>query len=187
MSELVEATPSAAGVTYPTSDEAQATVSNVAMHARLTRVAAIAEDALANLPADDVKCWEHLISALGKIETVMLIHTAEKPLDPPPVHDAPPAEPTEPEKKVIGNFAGKGKVVSYAIDRDMAVTVTATLFDEKMWRFKGIKDGEALIYGHILGGKYQAMQYCKFIRNGIVSRANRVRRRKRNASKEVQA
>lgn len=95
------------------------------------------------------------------------------------------ADSAEPEKKAVGNFAGQGKVVSYAICRDMAVTVTATLFDKKMWRFKGIKDGEALIYGHILGGKYQAMQYCKFIRNGIVSRANRVRRGKRN--KEVQA
>ncbi len=112
---------------------------------------------------------------------------SEEKINPTPVHDAPPPEPTEPEKKAIGNFAGRGKVVSYAICRDKAVTVTATLFDEKKWRFKGIKDGEALIYGHILGGKYQAMQYCKFIRNGIVSRANRVRRGKRNAGAEVQA
>lgn len=60
-------------------DETMREIANEMMRETLKSVAAIAEDALANLPADDVQCWEHLISALGKIETEMLIHTAEKP------------------------------------------------------------------------------------------------------------
>jgi len=88
----------------------------------------------------------------------------EKPLDP----NAPD------EKKAIGNFAGVGKVVSYAIDRDKAVTVTASTCGDGTWNFKGTKDGRTMIEGSIFGGKWQAIQYCKFIRNAIVSRANRV-------------
>ena len=79
MSELEESTPFTGSVTHLTSEEARATVSNVAMCARLSRVAQIAADALADLPADAEKCWEHLRLALGKIETEMLIHTAEEP------------------------------------------------------------------------------------------------------------
>lgn len=78
------------------------------------------------------------------------------------------------EKKAIGNFAGVGKVVSYAIGRDMTVTVTARTAGEGEWVFEGIKDGKLVIEGNILGGKWAAAQYCKFLRNGIVSRAKKV-------------
>ena len=74
----------------------------------------------------------------------------------------------------IGNFTGKGKVVSYAIDEMYAITVTASRTGDGVWTFKGIKDGETEIMGTILGGKPKAMRFCKFIRNGIVSRANRL-------------
>lgn len=79
------------------------------------------------------------------------------------------------EKKAIGNFAGVGKVVSYAIGRDMTVTVTArTATGNGDWFFEGIKDGKIVISGCIFGGKLAAAQYCKFIRNGIVSRSKKV-------------
>ncbi len=78
------------------------------------------------------------------------------------------------EKKAIGNFAGAGKVISYAISRDMAVTVTASTVGDGTWNFKGTKDGRTMIEGSIFGGKWKALQYCKFIRNGLVSRANRL-------------
>jgi len=256
--------------------------SNDKLRARLKTVAEIAEAALTNQPHDEVPCWEHLVAALGRIETEMLIHTAEKPdgagesgqtkarfdieaskermrellgkviemaekalaeptvmgwrhyikavsdirkaLRPKPgtwvfenewawygkeheklmprmeVKDSP-AEPqsrgegeienhqtTEPqnhqteEKKAIGNFAGQGKVVSYAIDRDMTVTVTAKMIGDRVWEFKGIKNGDTLITGSVFGGKMQAMQYCKFIRNGIVSRSNLLKTKHRNAA-----
>ena len=96
----------------------------------------------------------------------------EKPLDPNAPEMVRGGEPDE--KKAIGNFAGVGKVVSYAIGRDMTVTVTARTAGEGEWVFEGIKDGKLVIEGNILGGKWAAAQYCKFLRNGIVSRAKKV-------------
>ena len=145
---------------------------NNRLRARLKNVAELAENALANQPNGIDTCWEHLMGALGRIETEMLIHTAEKPLDP----NAPEMVRCEKpdEKKAIGNFAGVGKVVSYAIGRDMTVTVTARTAGEGEWVFEGIKDGKLVIEGNILGGKWAAAQYCKFLRNWIVSRAKKV-------------
>ena len=79
------------------------------------------------------------------------------------------------EKKAIGNFAGGGKVVSYAIDENFAVTVTARTNDGRIWMFNGIKNGETAIMGTILGGKATAMRYCKFIRNGVMSRLMKIK------------
>lgn len=108
------------------------------------------------------------------------VEPTEKPLDPNAPEMVRGGEPYE--KKAIGNFAGQGKVTSYAIDRDMAVTVTAKMIGDRVWEFKGIKNGDTFITGSVFGGKWQAMQYCKFIRNGIVSRANRVKTHHKNAA-----
>lgn len=78
------------------------------------------------------------------------------------------------EKKAIGNFAGAGKIVSYSISKELSVTVTANTTGDGAWTFKGIKNGDLEIMGSIIGGKWKAVCFCKFIRNGIVSRANRL-------------
>ena len=101
------------------------------------------------------------------------LKAAVEPQGKPLCPDAPEMARGE-KKKAIGNFAGAGKVVSYAIDEMYAVTVTANTTGNGAWMFKGIKNGETEIIGTIIGGKWKAMQYCKFIRNGIVSRANRL-------------
>ena len=105
-------------------------------------------------------------------EVAELVKPCEKPLDPNAPEMVRGGEPDE--KKAIGNFAGVGKVVSYAIGRDMTVTVTARTAGEGEWVFEGIKDGKIVISGSIFGGKWAAAQYCKFLRNGIVSRAKNV-------------
>lgn len=105
-------------------------------------------------------------------EVAELVKPRETPLDPNAPEMVRGGEPDE--KKAIGNFAGVGKVVSYAIGRDMTVTVTARTAGEGEWVFEGIKDGKLVIEGNILGGKWAAAQYCKFLRNGIVSRAKKV-------------
>ena len=106
-------------------------------------------------------------------EVAELVKPCEKPLDPNAPEMVRGGEPDE--KKAIGNFAGVGKVVSYAISRDMTVTVTArTVTGNGDWFFEGIKDGKIVISGSIFGGKWAAAQYCKFLRNGIVSRAKKV-------------
>ena len=147
-------------------------VANEMMRERLKKVASIAENALANQPHDVAQCETHLLKACGAIASEMFVHDTQQPL----CLDAPEmvrgGEPDE--KKAIGNFAGAGKVVSYAISRDMTVTVTARTAGEGEWVFEGIKDGKLVIEGNILGGKWAAAQYCKFLRNGIVSRAKKV-------------
>ena len=105
-------------------------------------------------------------------EVAELVKSRETPLDPNAPEMVGGGDPDE--KKAIGNFAGQGKVVSYAIGRDMTVTVTARTVGEGEWVFEGIKDGKLVIEGNILGGKWAAAQYCKFLRNGIVSRAKNV-------------
>ena len=186
MSEKVMMEPTAGSGAFFTNDETLRAVSNEKMRERLKTVAAIAEAALANQPHEDDQCWDNLRLALGRIETEMLIHTAEKPEGNPPAESAEVAENAEPKKKkAIGNFCGAGKVVSYAIDEMYAVTVTANTTGEGAWTFKGIKNGETEIIGTILGGKWKAMRYCKFIRNGIVSRANRLYHAHHKAKKET--
>ena len=188
MSEKVMMEPTAGSGTSPTNDETLRVVSNERIRERLKKVAAIAEAALANQPNEDGPCWEHMVLALGRIETEMLIHTAEKPEGNPPAESAEVAENAEPKKKkAVGNFAGAGKVVSYAIDEMYAVTVTANTTGDGAWMFKGIKNGETEIIGTIIGGKWKAMQYCKFIRNGIVSRANRLYHAHHKAKKAAAA
>lgn len=91
------------------------------------------------------------------------------------------------EKKAIGVIAGKGKVVCYAIDADFAVIVTARTTDGRTWMFKGIKNDRTAIMGTILGGRDTAKRYCRFIRNGTVSRLmklkqNHARRAEKAAS-----
>ena len=102
------------------------------------------------------------------------VKPCEKPLDP----NAPEmvrGEKTD-KKKAIGIFAGVGKVVSYAIDDNLAVTVTARTTDGRTWMFKGIAHGDTVIMGTILGGRATVVRYCKFIRNGIVSRFMKIKR-----------
>ena len=119
-------------------------------------------------------------------EVAELVKPCEKPLDTNAPEMVRGGEPDE--KKAIGNFAGVGNVVSYAIDKNSAVTVTARTTDGRTWMFKGIKNGETAIMGTILGGKWQASQYCKFIRNGIVSRAKKVwKNNNRRAEKAASA
>lgn len=105
-------------------------------------------------------------------EVAELVKPRETPLDPNAPEMVRGGEPDE--KKAIGNFAGVGKVVSYAISRDMTVTVTARAAGEGEWVFEGIKDGKLVIEGIIDGGKWAAAQYCKFLRNGIVFRAKKL-------------
>ena len=186
MSEKVMMEPTAGSGAFFTNDETLRAVSNEKMRERLKTVAAIAEAALANQPHEDDQCWDNLRLALGRIETEMLIHTAEMPEGNPPAESAEGAENDRPKKKkAIGNFAGAGKVVSYAIDEMYAVTITASTTGVGLWTFKGIKNGETEIIGTILGGKWKAMRYCKFIRNGIVSRANRLYHAHHKAKKET--
>ena len=185
--------------------------SNQRMRELLKKVAGIVEAALANQPeGDGSSAWRHLGAAVVNVrdalrpkpgtlafEDEMALYKkqieelrakygagCEKPLDPNAPEMVRGGEPDE--KKAIGNFAGVGKVVSYAIGRDMTVTVTArTATGNGDWFFEGIKDGKIVISGCIFGGKWAAAQYCKFLKNGIVSRANRLYHAHHKAKKET--
>ena len=148
---------------------------------KLRRAEGIACYALSHQP--DSACLQDINRYLTNALTDIVDAITAKMTIPPVVSDAgnPPAESAEvaenaepKKKKAVGNFAGAGKVVSYAIGRDMTVTVTANAAGQGAWSFKGIKDGETMIIGSIFGGKRMAMQYCRFLRNGIVSRAKKV-------------
>lgn len=109
-----------------------------------------------------------------RAESLKPVKPRETPLDPNAPEMVRGEKPDG--KKAIGDFAGVGKVVSYAIDENIAVTVTARKADGRIWMFKGIKQGETVIMGTILGGRATAARYCKFIRNGIVSRFMKIKR-----------
>ena len=154
------------------SEENKAESATDKLRSLLRNIENIADRALGTQPYDEVPCWEHLSSAVGEIEKELALVLAGGN---PPAESAEGAENAEPKKKkAIGNLAGVGKVVSYAIDEMYAVTVTARTAGEGEWVFEGIKDGKLVIEGNILGGKWAAAQYCKFLRNGIVSRAKKV-------------
>lgn len=177
------------------SEENKAESATDKLRSLLRNIENIADRALGTQPYDEVPCWEHLSSAVGEIEKELALVSAgsgafftnenvlkevaeqvkpcETPLDPNAPEMVRGGEPDE--KKAIGNICKPGKCISYAIDKRFCVMVTAAQEGrEDEWSFDGVKDGVTVIHGTILAGRWGANHYCKFIRNGIVSRANRI-------------
>lgn len=82
----------------------------------------------------------------------------------------------EPEQKKggVGNLTTDDTIMSYSMTFGHVVTVSATLDAEReLWEFAGTIDGKVVIRGEVLGGKWRAARYLKFIRNGILSNIRR--------------
>lgn len=76
--------------------------------------------------------------------------------------------------------------MSLAVMDNIAVFVVAREEEQEEWRFIASKNGEAVMEGTIHGGKNAAARYVKFVRNGVMSRAQKVRRNhQRRKTKEA--
>lgn len=96
----------------------------------------------------------------------------------------PPLENTQaksPKKGNVGNIVTADTIMSYSCTFGKTVCVSAWKNTESLWDFEGVINGDLVIRGEIIGGKWKAAQYAKFIRNGLLSRANR-----RNGKKDKQ-
>lgn len=82
-------------------------------------------------------------------------------------------KPEEPKHKNVGNIVTENTIMSYSCTFGKTVSVTARIEGEDVWKFEGIVNGEKTIEGLVYGGKWRASVYCKFIRNGLLSRANK--------------
>jgi hypothetical protein len=88
----------------------------------------------------------------------------------------PPLENTQanpPKKGEVGNIVTADTIMSYSCTFSKTVCVSARKNTESLWDFEGVCNGELVIRGEIIGGKWKAAQYAKFIRNGLLSRSNR--------------
>lgn len=82
-------------------------------------------------------------------------------------------KPEEPKHKNVGNIVTENTIMSYTCTFGKTVSVTARIESEGVWKFEGIINGEKTIEGLVYGGKWKASTYCKFIRNGLLSRSNK--------------
>ena len=76
----------------------------------------------------------------------------------------------------VGISVKSGRIAAWAIQGGRSVLVVGRLApDGSGWPFAGWLDGKEHIAGVIVGGRYRAARYVRFIRNGIVSQAFRKR------------
>ena len=84
-----------------------------------------------------------------------------------------PNEGNEEMKNIVGNIVTADTIMSYSCTHGKTVCVSARKNTESLWDFEGVINGELVIRGEIIGGKWKAANYAKFIRNGLLSRANK--------------
>lgn len=77
------------------------------------------------------------------------------------------------KKKEVGCLHNEKQVTQYSFTFDRSIIVNAVKVREQEWRFIGTLDDNKVIEGIVTGGKRKAMKYTKFIRNGILSLANK--------------
>lgn len=77
------------------------------------------------------------------------------------------------KKGDVGNIVTADTIMSYSCTHGKTICVSARKNTESLWDFEGVINGELVIRGEIYGGKWKAARYAKFIRNGLLSRANR--------------
>ena len=82
-------------------------------------------------------------------------------------------ENTAQKKGGVGNIVTADTILSYSLTHGKTVCVSARKNTESLWEFEGVANGELVIRGEIIGGKWKAAQYAKFIRNGLLSRMNK--------------
>lgn len=82
-------------------------------------------------------------------------------------------ENTAHKKGDVGNVVTADTILSYSLTHGKTVCVSARKDGESLWEFEGVANGELVIRGEIIGGKWKAAQYAKFIRNGLLSRMNK--------------
>lgn len=82
-------------------------------------------------------------------------------------------ENTAQKKSGVGNVVTADTILSYSLTHGKTVCVSARKNTESLWEFEGVANGELVIRGEIIGGKWKAAQYAKFIRNGLLSRMNK--------------
>lgn len=82
-------------------------------------------------------------------------------------------ENTAQKKGDVGNIVTADTILSYSLTHGKTVCVSARKNTESLWEFEGVANGELVIRGEIIGGKWRAAKYAKFIRNGLLSRANK--------------
>lgn len=84
------------------------------------------------------------------------------------------AERMKSKTKTVGNIVTADTIMSYSLSYGHVVTVSGKQDAERdLWEFAGTIDGKVVIRGEVLGGKWRASTYLKFVRNGLLSRARR--------------
>ena len=82
-------------------------------------------------------------------------------------------ENTAQKKCRVGNVVTADTILSDSLTHGKTICVSARKDGESLWVFEGVANGELVIRGEIIGGKWKAARYAKFIRNGLVSRMNK--------------
>lgn len=93
-----------------------------------------------------------------------------------------PAWRVEPgnERGKVGNAVQEDSILSYAAKDGKCIVVTARRAGEGAWMVRGESHGELRVMASVFGGRWFAAEVCRYLRNGLMSRADRHRRKKAN-------
>ena len=94
---------------------------------------------------------------------------------------AAPASPDLHAKKgLVGIISNERSILAWNYKDNLAIRVTGTKMGEDAWEINA-RRGDQLVFGGLShGGKWQADTLVKFLRNGMVSRAMKVRKNHEN-------
>ena len=76
---------------------------------------------------------------------------------------------------LIGNFSNKTAALSFSFLDGLDIQVTAREVRQGQWTIEGRSRGTCRIMASVFGGRGTARRYARFIRNGMVSRAMKLK------------
>ena len=152
--------------------------------------------ALDNRPATYGEDWAHLMNTFGEIRKICdaatTYHmpkeaadfvTANPPFDPAAGTGALPEVPKADPKGLVGIRANKQHILAWSYADSLDVRVTADETAPNEWDVFLSSNNTTRLQGCILGGRWLAMQLCKHLRNGMVSR--RMKKRRSTANRQA--
>lgn len=169
------------------------------MQNKLVKIENIVTVAMANQPERVGENWQHLSKALADIR--QLCKDPFEYVTPKAVVDAIKAgelpfggsravEPEiEPKKRgLVGERYNDTSAMAWSMTDGLDILVSARKVKDGVWSIEGRSHGRLFISATVFGGKWRAVRYLEFIRNGMVSRAmrrkNNPNRRKAEGSPE---
>ena len=88
----------------------------------------------------------------------------------------PEIEGNEEKKRgLVGERYNDTSAMAWSMTNGLEILVQARKVKDGVWSIEGRSRGRLFIFATVFGGRWRAARYMRFIRNGMVSRANKLK------------